>query len=186
MSIHQIEKISNYVKYLRETPHEIELLFKELLIGVTSFFRDSAAWDALKTQAIPKIIANHPSGGVLRAWTVGCSTGEEAYSLAIVFREVIETLKPPRNFKLQIFATDLDNDAIDKARTGLYPSNITADVSPERIKRYFEKDERGYRISRAIRETVVFAPHNVIMDPPFTKLAACRIYQQGRITIIAA
>ena len=170
MSIHQIEKISNYVKYLRETPHEIELLFKELLIGVTSFFRDSAAWDALKTQAIPKIIANHPSGGVLRAWTVGCSTGEEAYSLAIVFREVIETLKPPRNFKLQIFATDLDNDAIDKARTGLYPSNITADVSPERIKRYFEKDERGYRISRAIRETVVFAPHNVIMDPPFTKL----------------
>ncbi|NTV92421.1 MAG: PAS domain-containing protein [Chlorobiaceae bacterium] len=170
MSIHQIEKISNYVKYLQETPHEIELLFKELLIGVTSFFRDSAAWEALKTLAIPQILATRSSSGVMRAWTVGCSTGEEAYSLAIVFREVIETLKPAGNFKLQIFATDLDNDAIEKARTGLYPPNITADVSPERIKRYFEKDERGYRISRSIRETVVFAPHNVIMDPPFTKL----------------
>jgi len=170
MGIHQIEKIADYVRYLQENPHEIELLFKELLIGVTSFFRDPAAWEALKTKAIPSILASRSSGGVLRAWVAGCSTGEEAYSLAIVFREVLATLKPAGNFKLQIFATDLDKDAIDKARTGIYPPNIAADLSLERLKRFFEKDDRGYRITRDIRETIVFAHHNVIMDPPFTKL----------------
>ncbi|KUL22030.1 chemotaxis protein CheB [Chlorobium limicola] len=170
MGIHQIEKISDYVKYLQENPHEIELLFKELLIGVTSFFRDPSAWDALKTLVIPSILASRPSGGVLRAWVAGCSTGEEAYSLAIVFREVIAELKPAGNFKLQIFASDLDKDAIEKARSGIYPSTISDDVSSERIKRFFEKDDRGYRITREIRETIVFALHNVIMDPPFTKL----------------
>ncbi len=170
MAIHQIEKITDYVRFLQENPHEIELLFKELLIGVTSFFRDPIAWEVLKSQAIPSILAARPAGGVLRAWVAGCSTGEEAYSLAIVFREVIATLKPAGNFKLQIFATDLDKDAIEKARTGLYPFNISADVSVDRLKHYFEKDDRGYRITREIRETIVFAPHNVIMDPPFTKL----------------
>lgn len=170
MGIHQIDKITDYVRFLQENPHEIELLFKELLIGVTSFFRDPAAWEVLKNKAIPSILAIRPSGGVLRAWVAGCSTGEEAYSLAIVFREVIATLKPTGAFKLQIFATDLDKDAIEKARQGLYPPNISADVSPERLKQYFEKDERGFRITRDIRETIVFAPHNVIMDPPFTKL----------------
>ncbi|NTV66375.1 MAG: chemotaxis protein CheB, partial [Chlorobaculum sp.] len=170
MGIHQIEKITDYVRFLQENPHEIELLFKELLIGVTSFFRDPAAWEVLKNKAIPSILASRPSGGVLRAWVAGCSTGEEAYSLAIVFREVIATLKPTGAFKLQIFATDLDKDAIEKARQGLYPPNIAADVAPERLKQFFEKDERGFRITRDIRETIVFAPHNVIMDPPFTKL----------------
>lgn len=170
MGIHQIEKIADYVRFLQENPHEIELLFKELLIGVTSFFRDPAAWEILKNKAIPSILASRPTGGLVRAWVAGCSTGEEAYSLAIVFREVIATLKPTGNYKLQIFATDLDKDAIEKARTGIYPPNISADVSQERLKRFFEKDERDYRITREIRETIVFAPHNVIMDPPFTKL----------------
>ncbi|NTU67675.1 MAG: PAS domain S-box protein [Chlorobiaceae bacterium] len=170
MGIHQIDKITDYVRYLQGNPQEIELLFKELLIGVTGFFRDPDAWDALKTQIIPQILAARSGGGVLRAWVVGCSTGEEAYSLAMVFRDVIASLKPAGNFKLQIFATDLDKDAIEKARLGTYPLNITADVSPERLKKYFEKDDRSYRISREIRETIVFAPHNVIMDPPFTKL----------------
>ncbi|MGB8247805.1 MAG: chemotaxis protein CheB, partial [Chlorobium sp.] len=170
MGIHQIEKIADYVRYLQENPHEIELLFKELLIGVTSFFRDPAAWEVLKTRAIPSILASRPSGGVLRAWVAGCSTGEEAYSLAIVFREVLAALKPSGNFKLQIFATDLDKDAIEKARMGIYPPNIAADLSLERLKRFFEKDDRGYRITREIRETIVFAHHDVIMDPPFTKL----------------
>ena len=170
MGIHQIEKITDYVRFLQENPHETELLFKELLIGVTSFFRDPLAWEALKTLAIPAIIASHPAGGVLRAWVAGCSTGEEAYSLAIIFREVLASVKPAGNFKLQIFATDLDKDAIDKARSGIYPPNITADVSSERLQRYFEKDDRGYRITREIRESIVFAPQNVIMDPPFTKL----------------
>ena len=176
MGIHEIEKISTYVNYLQANPHEIELLFKELLIGVTSFFRDPDAWESLKKEGIPSILASRPSGGIIRAWVTGCSTGEEAYSLAIVFKEVLATIKHTGNFKLQIFATDLDKNAIEKARTGIYPYNITADVSAKRISQFFEKDDRGYRITREIRESIVFAPHNVIMDPPFSKvdILVCR------------
>ncbi len=170
MGIHEIDKIPDYVRYLQENPNEIELLFKELLIGVTSFFRDPEAWESLKNEGIPLILASRPSGGNVRAWVAGCSTGEEAYSLAIVFREVLTTMKHTGNFKLQIFATDIDKNAVEKARAAIYPSNILADVSPDRIKQYFEKDDRGYKITREIRETIVFAPHNVIMDPPFSKL----------------
>ncbi|MEI8033360.1 MAG: chemotaxis protein CheB [Chlorobiaceae bacterium] len=170
MAIHQVEKITDYVRFLQGNPNEIDLLFKELLIGVTSFFRDPAAWKVLKEVAIPSILALHPSGACLRAWVAGCSTGEEAYSLAIAFREVIEKINPSANFKLQIFATDLDKDAIDKARTGTYSSNIAADLSAGQLDCFFEKDNRNYRILRDIRETIVFAPQNVIMDPPFTKL----------------
>ena len=170
MGIHEIEKISTYVNYLQANPQEIELLFKELLIGVTSFFRDPDAWEALKKDGISSILASRPSGGVVRAWVAGCSTGEEAYSLAMVFREVVATMKPASNFKLLIFGTDLDKNAVEKARTGIYPPNITADVSASRISQFFEKDDRGYRITREIRETIVFAPHNVIMDPPFSKI----------------
>ncbi|ACF42566.1 MCP methyltransferase/methylesterase, CheR/CheB with PAS/PAC sensor [Pelodictyon phaeoclathratiforme BU-1] len=170
MGIHQIEKIADYVRFLQENPHETDLLFKELLIGVTSFFRDPAVWEILKLKAIPALLAAHPAGGVLRAWVVGCSSGEEAYSLAIIFKEAVASVKPLGNFKLQIFATDLDKDAIDKARTGCFPLNISAEVSTERLQRFFERDNNSYRILREIRETVVFAPQNVIMDPPFTKL----------------
>jgi two-component system CheB/CheR fusion protein len=170
MGLHQIDRIATYVRFLRENPQEIELLFKELLIGVTSFFRDSPAWEQLKDQAIPALLAVYPKGGVLRAWAAGCSTGEEAYSLAMVFKEALEQAKPSRNFSLQVFATDLDRDAVDRARAGVYPANIAADVSPERLRRFFVQDEHGYRVGKEIRETVVFAPQNVIMDPPFTKL----------------
>jgi len=170
MGIHQITRIGSYVRYLQENPQEVELLFKELLIGVTSFFRDPAAWEQVRSEAIPAILAEHPDGGQLRAWSAGCSTGEEAYSLAIIFREALEKIKPAESFKLQIFATDLDRDAIDKARRGFYPANIAADVSPERLKRYFTKDENGYRVGKEIREMVTFATQNIIMDPPFTKL----------------
>ncbi|MBV5303808.1 MAG: PAS domain-containing protein [Chlorobium sp.] len=170
MVIHKIERIADYVRFMQENPHETDLLFKELLIGVTSFFRDPAAWESLKLKVISSLLAIRPIGGVLRAWVAGCSTGEEAYSLSIVLREAIEAVNPPRNFRLQIFATDLDKDAIDKARAGYFPLNIAADVLPERLLRFFERDDHGYRISREIRETVVFAPQNVIMDPPFTKL----------------
>ena len=170
MSIHQITKIATYVRYLQENPHEVELLFKELLIGVTSFFRDPAAWDQLREEAIPALLANRPVGGVLRAWSAGCSTGEEAYSLAMAFKEALEQIKPTEHFKLQIFATDLDRDAIDKARQGVYPANIAADVSPERLHRFFIKEENGYRVGKEIREMVTFATQNLIMDPPFTKL----------------
>ncbi|HLO25695.1 MAG TPA: chemotaxis protein CheB, partial [Geobacteraceae bacterium] len=170
MGIHQIDRIAAYVRYLQENSQEVELLFKELLIGVTSFFRDPAAWEQLQGETIPALLAGRRAGGVLRAWSAGCSTGEEAYSLAIAFKEALEQVKPKASFTLQIFATDLDRDAIDKARQGFYPANIAADVSAERLRRFFIKEENGYRVGKEIREIVTFATQNLIMDPPFTKL----------------
>lgn len=170
MGLHRLPRIADYVRYLRDNPHETELLFKELLIGVTRFFRDPAVWEQLQTEVIPALLAAHPGGGTLRAWTPGCSTGEEAYSLAIVFREALQQLEPAAHYALQIFATDLDHDAIDKARAGVYPANIAADVAEDRLRRFFVQEERGYRVASEIREMVTFAPHNLVMDPPFTKL----------------
>ncbi len=176
MGLHQIDKISHYVRFLQENPQEVELLFKELLIGVTNFFRDPPAWAQLTEQVLPALLAKHTSGGVLRAWVPGCSTGEEAYSLAMVFKEVVSEQKSASSFSLQVFATDLDPDAIERARQGLYPANIGADVSEERLKRFFSKEEHGYRVGKEVREMVVFAQQNMIKDPPFTKLdlLSCR------------
>ena len=170
MSLHQIDRIGTYVRYLQENPQELDLLFKELLIGVTSFFRDPAAWELLKGAILTGIFAQRPAGQALRAWVAGCSTGEEAYSLAIVFKEALDQIKPKETCSLQIFATDLDQDAVDKARQGSFPANIAADVTPERLKRFFVEEENGYRVAKGIREMVIFAPQNLIMDPPFTKL----------------
>ncbi len=175
MGIHQITRIAAYVRYLQENPQEVDLLFKELLIGVTCFFRDAAVWQRLAETTLPELLASRPAGP-LRAWVAGCSSGEEAYSLAIVFKEVMEKLKPQRDFRLQIFASDLDRDAIDKARQGMFLNNISADVSPERLRRWFTKEDHGYRVRTEIREMVIFSPHSLIMDPPFTKvdLLSCR------------
>ena len=176
MGIHQIGKMTAYVRYLQENPQELDLLFKELLIGVTNFFRDPAAWEQLRVQVIPELLARRVSGQALRAWVPGCSTGEEAYSLAIVLKEAAEAAKSKDPFTMQVFATDLDRDAIDKARQGFFPASIAADVSPERLSRFFAKEARGYRLRKEIREMVIFAPQNLIMDPPFTKLdiLSCR------------
>ncbi len=176
MAIHQLERIADYVRFLRENPAELDLLFKELLIGVTSFFRDPAVWEALRVPVIPDLIAAAPEGATLRAWVAGCSTGEEAYSLAIVFREALAAASPPKQCTLQVYATDLDRDAIDRARAGHFPENIAADVTEERLNRFFVHDETGYLVAKEIREMVIFAPQNVIADPPFTKLdlLSCR------------
>src|SRR6476646_4167338 len=176
MGIHQIDKLAGYVRYLQENSQELDLLFKELLIGVTSFFRDPAAWQQLRQEVLPALIARLPAGRPLRAWVAGCSTGEEAYSLAMVCREAMEKLKPRKDFAVQIYATDLDRDAIDKARQGVFPQNIAADVSRERLNRFFIKEQGGYRVRTEVREMVIFAPHNLIQDPPFTKLdlLSCR------------
>ncbi len=176
MGIHQITKIADYVRYLQENSQELDLLFKELLIGVTSFFRDPACWEELRGKILPALIASRADGHVLRAWVPGCSTGEEAYSLAMVFKEVMEKLKPRKRITLQVFATDLDKDAIGKARQGVYPENICADVSPAHISRFFIKDEHGCRVTNEIRKMVTFATQSLIMDPPFTKLdlLSCR------------
>jgi len=171
MGIHQIHKMAAYVRYLQENSQELDLLFKELLIGVTNFFRDPAAWEQLRTKAIPPLLASRTSGQTLRAWVPGCSTGEEAYSLAMVLKETVDEIKPRKQIVIQVFATDLDKDAIDKARQGVFPANIAVDVSRERLKRFFTKEDRGgYRVCKEIRELVIFAPQNLIMEPPFTKL----------------
>jgi two-component system CheB/CheR fusion protein len=170
MAIHKIDSIDSYAKFLQKNSHEVELLLKELLIGVTSFFRDAAVWEELKNEALPKILAAYPHGGSLRAWSCGCSTGEEAYSLAMVIREALDQVKQPEAYDFQIFATDLDADAVEKARRGLYGATIEADVSPERLRRFFTREDSAYRISSDIRGMVTFARQNVVMDPPFTKL----------------
>ncbi|MFA7061728.1 MAG: chemotaxis protein CheB, partial [Pedobacter sp.] len=151
MGIHKIASIADYARFLQKNSQEVDLLFKELLIGVTSFFRDSAMWEELKNEAVPKILAAYPEGGSLRAWSCGCSTGEEAYSLAMTFMEALDQIKQPDNYSLQIFATDLDADAIEKARRGLYAATIEADVSPERLHRFFKKEDNPYGLTRPAR-----------------------------------
>ena len=170
MALHQLGKIADYVRYLRADPQEADLLFKELLIGVTSFFRDPEVWEQLKTEVIPALLAAHPEGGTLRAWVPACSTGEEAYTLAMVFREAMELARLPVHHSLQVFATDLDSTAIDKARTGVYPLSIAAEVPEAQLRRYFVQDNGSYRVGQEVREMVIFAPQNLVMDPPFTKL----------------
>jgi two-component system CheB/CheR fusion protein len=169
MSLHQVNSMARYVNYLQDNPQEIDLLFKELLIGVTNFFRDPEAFALLKEAAILPLLRQRRGAGIIRAWMPGCSTGEEAYSIALLFRECLDR-EPELSLKVLMYATDIDKDAISFARQGLYPANIAADVSPERLQRFFIKEEHHYRVRKELREMVVFAPQNVITDPPFTKL----------------
>jgi two-component system CheB/CheR fusion protein len=176
MGLHQLDTIAAYVRYLQANPPELDLLFKELLIGVTSFFRDPAAWEVLQTHGLPALLAHHPVAAPLRAWVPGCATGEEAYSLAMVVYEALTAQAAPGVGPVQIFATDLDRDAIERARQGLFPANIAADLSPARLERFFRKEDDCFRVAPAIRELVTFAAQNVLGDPPFTKLdlVSCR------------
>ena len=176
MGLQQITTFTEYLRFLRENTRELELLFHELLIGVTSFFRDPGEWERLRQEVLPALVTSRAPSGVVRAWVAGCSSGEEAYTLAILLKEAIEPIRSHKNVAVQIFATDLDREAIDNARVGLYPENIAADVSPERLRRFFVREERGFRVGKEIRECVLFAPQNVIMDPPFTKvdIICCR------------
>lgn len=176
MGLHQLKTIALYSLYLRDNPQEQDLLFKELLIGVTNFFRDREVWAQLKSISLPVLLAHYPQGKELRAWVTACSTGEEAYSLAMTVMDVLDDVKPKGRFKLQVFATDLDEDAIKIARQGYYPASIEADIPSQQLIRYFTKDGGGYRINKKIRDMVIFAPQNIIMDPPFTKLdiVTCR------------
>ncbi len=176
MGVHKIDKISEYVNFLKDNLKEGDILFKELMIGVTNFFRDPVVWEELGDTVILDAIANLPAGSVLRAWVPGCSTGEEAYSLAIIFKEALERMSSRKNIKLQIFATDLDNDAVEVARKGIYAVNIANDISADRLNRYFVRSDDGYYVNAEIREMVVFAQHNLIMHPPFINIdiISCR------------
>ncbi|MCR5887882.1 PAS domain-containing protein [Hymenobacter sp. J193] len=169
MNSHQIKEFTHYVRYLQENPHEVEQLFRELLIGVTKFFRDAEAFEILRQHLRPLLAQKEPSSTV-RVWAPGCSTGEEAYSLTILLQECIEEVAPGRYLKIQLFATDISVEGVEFARAGLYPENITADVSPERLQRFFIKTDGHYQIRKEVRDSVVFALHNINKDAPFTKL----------------
>jgi two-component system CheB/CheR fusion protein len=163
-----------YLELLRTDDNELDLLAKDLLINVTNFFRDPKVFDLLAQKIVPGLIRDHPQDRPLRIWVAGCSSGEETYSLAILFHECAEAAK--REIKLQIFASDIDPDAVASAREALYPEAITADVSPERLARYFLKEGRHYRISPELRAAVVFTVQDVLADPPFSRLdmVSCR------------
>ncbi len=174
MVINEIDELKDYVRYLKVHPSETQDLFQDLLIGVTNFFRDPQAFRALEEDALPRIFDGHDAGEAIRVWVAGCSTGEEAYSIAILLHEAME--RSEQHYNVQIFASDVDAHAIRQARLGRFSQNIAADVSPERMKRYFVREESGYRIQQEIREMVIFAEHNVIKDPPFSHmdLISCR------------
>ena len=174
MAINQISKLEDYIKHLQKNTEEVIKLFNELLIGVTSFFRDKEPFDILKKEVIPKIIAKKSSGDTIRIWIPGCSTGEEAYSIAILFNEVIS--KQKKDIKVQIFASDIDEKAINIARLGMYPDTIVTDIEKDRLHSYFNVEGQGYRIKKDIRDQIVFAEHNLMKDPPFSKLdmISCR------------
>jgi two-component system CheB/CheR fusion protein len=171
--LHRLEKLSDYVHYLTENPNEVDELFHDILINVTGFFRDEEAFDALREKVFPRL-AQKNREIPLRIWVPGCSTGEEVYSIAIALLEYLG--EKAASTTIQIFATDIDGYAIEKARSGVYPENISQDVSVERLRRFFVSVEGGYQISKSIRDMCVFAIQNVIKDPPFSKLdlISCR------------
>ena len=174
MAINLIPNFEKYYQLLGQYPKELEILFGELLIGVTSFYRDPAAFEVIAKNAIPKIFETKKDEKEIRVWVVGCATGEETYSLAILFKEYMEEIK--ENYNIKIFATDIEKQALQIAGEGIYSEGVVADLSPERLNRYFTKKGSKYQIIDSIRKMIIFAPHNIITDPPFSKidLISCR------------
>ena len=175
MAIHQIKTMDAYVKFLQQRSEEVEALFYDLLIGVTRFFRDQEAFRAIEAEVVPQLFSGKTPETAIRVWSLGCSTGEEAYSLAILLAERQETMK--QDVPIQVFGTDIDNRAISIARAGVYPANIAADISSERLDRFFvpeSTDAHGkpsaYRVRKRIRDMLIFSEQSVIKDPPFSRL----------------
>lgn len=173
MHVNQVDSLQAYINLLSKSTRELTTLYRDLLIGVTNFFRDKEAFEFLRENILPAML-ERKKGEPIRFWVAGCSTGEEAYSLAILLLELMEELE--LNNKIKIFATDVDNDAILTAGSGLYPESIAADVGPSMLSKYFNRQGEHYSVSRKIRELVVFAQHNLLKDPPFTNidLVSCR------------
>ncbi|HSN87830.1 MAG TPA: chemotaxis protein CheB, partial [Thermoanaerobaculia bacterium] len=174
MILHKLSGVEEYARFLRKNPGEVEVLYQDILIHVTSFFRNPATFAALKATVLPKLFKDRSRDEPLRIWVLGCSTGEEAYSIAITFAEFAEA--HGSRLPIQIFATDLNEAVIEKARAGVYPQSIAHDVPPELLQRFFSEAGGSYRISKTIREMCVFARHNVLTDPPFSQidLITCR------------
>lgn len=173
MTVNQIRELRDYARFLERYPVEVSTLYRELLIGVTSFYRDREAWEYLGEQVLPDLL-ERSAGKELRFWVAGCSTGEEAYTLAMVSREAMDRIGHSADIK--IFATDVDRDAVQRAGNGVYPESIVADLSPQLLTKYFQRKDDNFHIARHIREMVVFAPHNLLKDPPFTNIdfISCR------------
>jgi len=174
MLLLKIDSLHDYAIYLKEHAEEGEKLFDDVLIPVTSFFRDFEAFEALKTQVYPAIVKDKGNKGTIRMWAPGCSTGEETYSLAMTLLEFLGDRAS--SFQVQIFGTDLNEKGIQKARTGIYRESIAEEISPERMKRFFVKVDEGYRVNKAVRDMCVFARQNLANDPPFSQMnvVACR------------
>ncbi|MYL27196.1 MULTISPECIES: chemotaxis protein CheB [Halomonadaceae] len=170
IAIHELGSIGDYAAFLRDNSHEVDLLFQELLIGVTGFFRDPSVWEYMGNTVLPQLLENDRANGKLRAWVVGCSTGEEAYSLAMLFHEALARQGNGHRIGIQIFASDLSPEAIATARRGEYPLSISEEVSSQRLARYFTAHDTHYQIKPSIRDMVMFAQHDVVLDPPFTRL----------------
>lgn len=175
MAIRNVKSVDEYVSHLEQKPDEVEALFHDLLIGVTSFFRNPTAFEAFQKKVIKDLFTGKHPDSTIRIWVPGCSTGEEVYSIGILLQEQMELLK--KVFKVQIFATDIDKKAIEKARSGVYPATISIDISPERLERFFTRDSGGnYRIQKNIRDMMIFSEQDIIKDPPFSRLdlLSCR------------
>ncbi len=177
MVLHKLEELNAYADFLQNNPDELQALYADILIGVTSFFRNPEAFDALKEKVFPRLLDNRGRHDAVRIWTLGCSTGQEAYSVAMAFTEFAESRAGQGNqVPLQIFATDLSEAGVDTARAGIYPKDIAQDVSPERLRRFFVEIDGHYRIAKSIRDVCVFSRHNMLADPPFSRLdlVTCR------------
>ncbi len=174
MVLQKMDGMTAYLRLLRETPGEVDALYADILISVTSFFRNPEAFEALKDEVFPRLVKDRSHNDPVRVWTLGCSTGQEAYSLAIAFTEFAEATGS--SVPLQLFATDLNAAVVETARAGVYPKDIAEDVSPERLRRFFTEVDGSYRISKSIRDACVFSRHNVLADPPFSRidLISCR------------
>ena len=175
MSLNHFEDVDHYTRYLQDHPTEVKELFNDLLISVTSFFREPAAWQFLEQSILPKMIQERSDDAGLRAWVPGCATGEEAYSVAMLLLEAVQAAD--RGLNVQVFASDLDQTALEFARAGIYPESIAADVKPERLRRFLVRTgDHSYQVIKQVREMVVFAPQNLIGDPPFSRidLLTCR------------
>jgi two-component system, chemotaxis family, CheB/CheR fusion protein len=174
ISVNQVEDTDEYLNLLMQIPSEIDILYKELLIGVTKFFRDSDVFDAIENKILPKLMSRKKQNDSIRIWVVGCSTGEEAYSIAMLFQEYM--LKVGKNYDVKIFATDLDREAIEYASLGIYPESIAADITEDRLKGFFKRNGDSFKVTDKLRQMVIFATHNIIKDPPFSKMdmISCR------------
>ena len=184
MALHKLDHLADYVKYVHSNAAELNVLYSDLLIGVTGFFRDQEPFEALKALVFPRLLENRNPDVPIRIWVAGCATGEEAYSLAICLLEFLGERAP--NYRIQLFATDIEEKSLTRARLAVYPQNIALDVSPERLQRFFTYSDKGYQVHRAVRDMVVFARHNLTRDPPFSRidLVSCRnvlIYLQPQL-----